>query len=124
MFFRYNLFTICWLLLILLLTLSPGDAFPETRIWTDLLSFDKVVHFLIFSILVVLMIVGFSKQYTYEWIRKRAVPLSLAISIGYGILIEAIQIPIPGRYLEGMDIVANTIGCFIGYGLFYLVYKF
>lgn len=124
MFFRYNLFTFLWLLLILLLTLSPGSSMPETRMWEELLSFDKVVHFAIFSILVLLMIVGFIKQYTYAYFRKYAVPLSLAISITYGILIEVIQIPIPGRYLEFMDIVANTTGCFIGYGIFYLIYKY
>jgi VanZ family protein len=123
MFFRYNLFTLCWILLILLLTLSPGNALPETNLWEELISADKVVHFMIFCILVLLMIVGFTKQYAYAYLRKHAVPLSLLISISYGILIEIIQIPIPGRHLEVMDMLANTIGCFLGYGIFYLVYK-
>ncbi len=79
---------------------------------------------MIFGILVLLMIVGFTKQYAYAYLRKYAVPLSLSISIGYSILIEVIQIPIPGRYMEFMDIVANTLGCFIGYGIFYLIYKY
>jgi VanZ family protein len=124
MFFRYNLFTFLWLLLILLLTLTPGGAMPEANLWEELLSFDKVVHFMIFGILVLLMIVGFTKQYSYAYLRKYAVPLSLSICIGYSILIEVIQIPIPGRYMEFMDIVANTLGCFIGYGIFYLIYKY
>lgn len=123
MFFRYNLFTFCWLLLILLLTLSPGSSIPETNLWEELLSFDKVVHFLIFGILTLLMIIGFTKQYTYAYLRKHAVVASLAVSIGYGLFIELVQIPIPGRYMEAMDIVANTIGCFIGYAIFYIIYK-
>ena len=124
MFFRYNFFTFCWLLLILLLTLTPGSSMPETNLWEELISFDKIVHFAIFSMLVLLMIVGFTKQYTYEKLRKNAVLASLSISVAYGILIELIQIPIPGRGLEIMDIVANTIGCFLGYAVFYLVYKY
>jgi VanZ family protein len=124
MFFRYNLFTFCWLLLILLLTLTPGQAIPETSLWEELINVDKVVHFLIFSILVLLMIVGFTKQYRFASVRKYAVPAALGISIGYGLLIELIQIIIPDRGFELMDVVANTIGCFIGYAVFYLIYKY
>lgn len=124
MFFRYNLFTFCWLLLILLLTLTPGQSIPETNLWNALISVDKVVHFMIFGILVLLMIVGFTKQYRYEKLRKNAIPAALAVSIAYGITIELIQIAIPGRGLELMDIVANTLGCFIGYAMFYLLYKY
>ena len=124
MFFRYNLFTFCWLLLILLLTLTPGSSIPEANLWEELLSFDKVVHFLIFSILTLLMIIGFTKQYTYAYLRKHAVAASLVISIGYGLIIELVQIPIPGRYMEAMDIIANSIGCFIGYAIFYIIYKY
>ena len=124
MFFRYNAFTICWALLIMLLTLSPGESMPRTNLWQELLSFDKVAHFFVFSILVFLMIVGLSKQYTYEMLRRKAVIYSLSVSVGYGFLIEAIQYTIPDRSFELSDLIANTTGCFIGYGLFYLLYKF
>lgn len=124
MFFRYNLFTFCWLLLILLLTLTPGQAIPDTSLWEELINVDKVVHFLIFSILVLLMIIGFTKQYRFASVRKYAIPAALGISIGYGLLIELIQIIIPDRGFELMDVVANTIGCFIGYAVFYLIYKY
>lgn len=124
MFFRYNLFTICWLLIILLLTLTPGDALPETNLWAELLNIDKVVHFIIFGILTLLMIIGFTKQYSFAGLRKNAVAAALAISIGYGFVIELIQIAIPGRGLELMDMVANTIGCLLGFALFYMIYKY
>ena len=124
MFFRYNAFTICWALLIMLLTLSPGESMPRTNLWQELLNFDKAAHFFVFSILVLLMIVGLSKQYTYEKLRRKAVVYSLSASIGYGLLIEAIQYAIPDRSFELADLLANTTGCFIGYGLFYLLYKF
>lgn len=124
MFFRYNIFTICWALVILLLTLSPGESMPKTNLWAELLSFDKVAHFFVFGLLVFLMIVGLSKQYTYEWLRRKAVVCSLSVSIVYGLLIEIMQYAIPDRHFELADLLANTSGCFIGYGLFYLLYKF
>lgn len=124
MFFRYLFFTLCWLLLILLLTLTPGENMPQTSLWENLLSFDKVAHFFIFGVLVFLMIIGLSKQYRYLFLRNKAVQISLAVGIAYGIIIEIIQQFIPGRGFEVADIAANTIGCFMGYGLFYVVYKF
>ena len=123
MFLKYNLFTVSWLLLILLLTLTPGSSLPETSLWDELISFDKVVHFFLFSVLVLLSIIGFTKQYTFDKVRAKAVPYALILGIVYGILIEITQQAVPGRYMELMDVVANTIGCFMGYGMFYLIYK-
>ena len=97
---------------------------PQTGLWENLLSFDKVVHFFIFGILVFLMIIGLNKQYTYLLLRQNAVQISLGAGIIYGLLIEFIQYLIPGRTFELTDIVANSLGCFIGLGMFYLVYKF
>lgn len=123
MFLRYNAFAFGWLLLILLLTLTPGENMPRTDLWHEFLSFDKVVHFFIFGALVFLLIVGLSKQYTYLYLRRHAVGISLGAGVFYGILIEFIQHLIPGRSLEFADMLANSLGCFIGYGMFFLVYK-
>lgn len=96
---------------------------PQTDLWHEFLNFDKVVHFFIFGVLVFLLIIGLSKQYNYLFLRRNAVSVSIAVGIIYGVLIEVVQDFIPGRSLEIADIVANTLGCFIGFGLFYLVYK-
>ena len=124
MFIRYNVFTFCWMILVLLLTLTPGDNMPETNLWSDLFRFDTVAHFGVFGVMVFLMIVGLSKQYTYHFLRKKAVVVSVAVSILYGVIIELLQFTIPGRSFEWFDILANSLGCFVGLGLFYLVYKF
>lgn len=70
------------------------------------------------------MIIGLSKQYTYHLLRQKAVIVSLSVSILYGVIIEVIQYTIPGRQFELLDILANSLGCFTGLGVFYLVYKF
>ena len=124
MFFRYNVFTISWMVIVLLLTLTPGENMPKTALWDELLSLDKIAHVLIFAILVYLMIVGMSKQYTYLYLRRHALGISLLTGIGYGILIEIIQQFIPGRSFELADILADSAGCFLGLGLFFMVYKF
>jgi VanZ family protein len=122
MFFRYNLFTISWALVILFLVVMPGSSMPETDIW-DLLSFDKLAHIFVFAVLTFLMIIGFTKQYTYRELRFQPVKYSLIICISYGIFLETIQSLSPGRALEIYDYIANTIGCFTGYGVFYIIYR-
>ena len=122
MFLRYNLFTILWAILVLMLSLTPGHSMPETDIW-GWLGFDKVAHLFVFAVLVFLMIVGFSKQYTYLFLRDRAVVASLIICLVYGLLIECIQALIPNRSLEYSDILADMFGCGIGYAIFFGVYK-
>ena len=76
-----------------------------------------------FAVLCFLMIVGFTKQYTYPKLQHFAVRASLLISTLFGIFIEIIQFSlIPGRSAEIMDIVSNTIGCIIGIIIFKWVY--
>lgn len=122
MFLRYNLFGIIWFLLILLLGLTPGESMPLTNVW-DFLSFDKIAHFLVFAILCFLLILGFSKQYTFLFFRYNAILLAISISFGYGMAIELFQTLIPDRGLEFADMLANSLGVFAGWFVFYLIYK-
>lgn len=96
---------------------------PETDIWEGV-AFDKVAHFVVFGVLTLMMIVGFSKQYRYLYLRYRAVPLSLGICLAYGLLIEGTQaLVIPDRSLEYGDMLADCLGCAAGYGIFLGIYK-
>lgn len=122
MFIRYNLFGIIWFLLILLLGLTPGESMPSTNVW-DFLSFDKIAHFFVFAVLTFLFILGFSKQYTFLFFRYNAVYLAISIAMIYGIIIEIGQTFIPERGLEFADMLANSIGVFAGWFVFYLIYK-
>jgi VanZ family protein len=102
--------------------LTPGESMPITNVW-DIISFDKLAHFFVFAILCFLLILGFSKQYTFPFLRFRAVALAIGISILYGIIIEIGQTFIPDRGLEISDMLANSLGVFAGWFVFYLIYK-
>ncbi len=122
MFLRYNFYTILWALLIMVLVLMPGQYMPKVK--TDsLISVDKLAHAFVFCVLVLLMIVGFTKQYTYTLLRNNAVKYTLFISLSFAILLEITQGLSPGRMLEWYDGIANMTGCLMGYGLFYIIYK-
>lgn len=122
MFLRYNLFGIVWAAIILLLTISPGASMPKTLDWS-LLAFDTFSHFFVFGVLALLLIVGFTKQYSYDKVKKNAVSYAIYVGICYGVFIEILQAMTPGRYFDFIDILANSIGCLAGYILFCLIYR-
>lgn len=122
MFLRYNLFGLIWALIILLFTLMPGEDMPNLSMW-DLISFDTFAHMAVFAVQVFLLIIGFIKQYRFQFFRENPVFLALTLSVTYGVLIEFLQSLVPGRSLELSDIIADTAGCLVGWLLFYIIYK-
>ncbi|CAN5293428.1 hypothetical protein BH23BAC1_BH23BAC1_29260 [soil metagenome] len=113
MFFKYNWATVLWALFLLLITLTPGNAMPSTGNFT-VPHLDKVVHFTGFGILAFLMMRGFKKQNSIEWLKKKPVLSSLILAVSFGIIIEIIQLYIPERSFDLLDIFANTAGIFVG----------
>ena len=120
MFLKYNLYTIVWALVILLLVLMPGAQMAKADV---MFSFDKLAHAFVFFVLVFLMIVGFTKQHTFPLLRSGAVKYTLLISISYALMLEAGQLLVTGRMVEVYDAISNVSGCVLGYGFFYVVYK-
>ena len=122
MFFRYNLLGILWAILILILYGLPGQDFPDLSFW-EMLSFDKFIHAFMFAVLVLLLIVGFKKQYSYKKLRYNSMKVSVGVAFIYGSLLEFFQeILFIERYSDWFDFIANTAGCFLGLSLFYLIY--
>ena len=121
MFWRFNLYTLLWMLLILVLVVLPGQHMPQTG--TTLLSVDKLAHTGIFAILALLMTIGFAKQRTYYWLRNKAATYALILSIGYASILESTQIFSEGRTIDIYDAIANTVGCMAGYGAFLAIYR-
>ncbi|PCH67426.1 MAG: VanZ family protein [Bacteroidetes bacterium] len=110
-----------WAWAIMVLTLSPKTALPQIPLWGDI-TFDKFAHAFVYGILVVLLIIGFKKQFTYSQLKYNAILFALAISISYGIILELLQIFAKDRFVEVADITANFIGCILGFVFFFLIY--
>lgn len=119
MFLRFNKFTILWAVTILVLALVPSPSNSNI----SLEHTDKIVHFVLFSVLTLLMIVGFSKQETYTTLKYNAIKISLITSLGYGLLIEMMQFLLVYRNFSMVDMVANAVGVGFGYGMFQVIYK-
>lgn len=120
MFLRFNLFTFLWAVIIFLLILMPGQQMPEAG---DLFSFDKIAHLGVFCVLSFLMIIGFTKQYSFSRLRKHPVIYSLIISSTYASVLELGQSIIPDRYANFYDLAFNLGGVLLGYTFFLLIYK-
>ena len=83
---------------------------------TPLLSFDKVLHFGIYSFLNVLFLIAYNKNFSIGF-------LSIMLFV-YGILIEVIQNQTTYRAAELGDILANSSGILIGALIFKIAYRF
>ena len=83
---------------------------------TPLLSFDKVLHFGIYSFMNVLLLTAYNKNYSI-WF------LSITLFV-YGILIEVVQNQTTYRAAELGDILANFFGILIGALIFKIAYRF
>ncbi len=117
---KYFVPGLCWALFILLLSVIPPSNLPELN-W-NILAPDKLAHTFFYAVFTILLIYAFSKQEIPFLLIKRIV-LSGSIALLYGIVIEIIQGTIfVYRSMEMDDVLANTIGVFIGV-LIYLLLK-
>lgn len=111
-----KLLAILWLLLISLLCFLPGSALPKAN-WLDDISFDKWVHFGLFTVLLFLWRFEFPSAKNYDL-------LIVLIAALYGFGIEVIQhYFIPNRSFDLYDILADVTGAIAGVGLWVRIYK-
>ncbi|MFL2997899.1 MAG: VanZ family protein [Candidatus Neomarinimicrobiota bacterium] len=92
-----------YMLLILIVSLIPGKSLHNIEI----LSQDKILHFIEYSILGVLSFKAFSDL-------KNSVFLVIFFGTSFGCLNELIQILIPGRTPSLYDSLANLLGVSCG----------
>lgn len=120
MFLRYNLPAILWAVVIFIVCTMPGDELPTSPLF-NIPHFDKIVHLFLYTVLECLLMLGFTKQYSYGKISKYALGMSLSINICYGGIIEILQGTIfIERTADFFDFMANTSGAFLGL----LIFKF
>ncbi len=122
MFLRFNLYTIVWAIFIFILVLLPGQQMPDLR-GNYLLSIDKLAHGFVFCVLVLLMIIGFTKQFRFPKLRNNALRYALYISVAYALILEILQFSSTGRTVEFFDAGANLLGCTCGWLLFLAIYR-
>jgi VanZ family protein len=117
-FLKYNLLAILWGLLIVVLTLLPGNAFPRLPVFMDLLHPDKLIHLFIFTVYVILQTRGFVMQPGSPFLRRNAALLSIMIGITLGAGTELMQdYFVPMRNGSIYDFIANVVGCLLGCGI-------
>lgn len=100
-----------WTLGILSALFLPGRYIPDS----ELLSLDKVIHFLLFGGFAGLWMVALGDS-----LRSAALYI-LVLGLGYGILTEVGQTLLAGgREGDPLDALANAIGVLTGVGAFLL----
>lgn len=112
-----------WLMVTIGLLILPGSAFPEETAFSGL-PIDKIVHIVLFMLLVWLFCRGarFKTPTPSRRVIKCAI-IFVAASL-LGLLLEFVQRDyIPNRSFELADVYADTVGAFLGVLLSYLTYK-
>lgn len=119
LFWRHQISAVLWALLILALCGMPKNAVPESNI----IGIDKVVHFGLYAVFALIMIVAFTKQRAYRGLQQRAIPVAIVVGIVYGIVIELLQGTVfATRSPEHLDMIANSLGSMFGLAFFYFIY--
>lgn len=91
--------------------------------YLQLLSFDKLVHAILFGLLSLSLLVAFRRQNKVNYIRKKAILIAVLFSLIYGLILEIVQYSlVEDRTGEVYDIVANMLGCALGIVFFRLIY--
>jgi hypothetical protein len=93
----------------------PGSALPE-RDWFAKIELDKIVHVVLFAILVVLWCIPFFYKPSLTIRLPKVLIFIPFIFFGYSIIVEFIQdFFIPGRSFDLVDILADALGCAFGF---------
>jgi len=114
-FVLYNFPAFFWLLVIFTLTGLAGENFGES----NLFSGDKIIHALLFFILVTLSMQGFNKQQLFPNLRYESGFYALATGFLFSGLTEILQgLFLQSRSADPYDYIANTVGCVLGWLFF------
>ena len=110
MFLRYNLPGIIWGIVIFILLSMPGGDVPRFEFFR-FLPIDKIVHFILFFVFSFILSVGFLRQYSYSFLRLKAILFAFCISFVYGSVMELLQgMVFEDRTSEAIDFVMNLCG--------------
>ena len=112
-----------WATVILLLTLLPAASMPQVPAW-ELISVPTLAHAIVFFILAVLLLWGFTKQSRFPVLCRQAALLTLTGSVLFGAGIEGLQMVLNwGRQGDPLDVISNSIGTVSGIAAYYWLLK-
>jgi len=104
-----NMHAWLWATLVGVLMLLPGDAFPQMGHWLPQ-SFegwiDKVEHLVAFAVMVVLV----HRSLRESGRIQRPLLTAAFLTLGYALLLELLQLVVPGRTWAPADLVADLVG--------------
>jgi len=108
-------FAIIWFLVITILLCIPGTKLPKIT-WEDKIWFDKWIHVFLFMVLVILWSKAYSSKKNIRVNLRKLFFQIMVLCLLYGILMELVQnYFIPFRSFDLFDIIADGVGCAIGY---------
>ena len=96
---RYRIATILASIVLLVALLLPGDDVPKV----SLPGLDKLIHVLLFGCWALAL------RFDWEAFRRRPELLLLAVAIA-ALLSEALQLFVPGRSFDLLDMAADLVG--------------
>lgn len=112
-----------WAIIILILSGVPGNYVPSVFGFLDWISLDKLVHIIMYSVLVFVFLRGLRKEESDRKISKKVIYIVLGISIAFGGITEVLQnIVFIRRNGNVYDFLADIVGCAIGL-IVYLLYQ-
>ena len=113
---RYHLPAILWAAVILVLTSIPRLSLPDINVSLE----DKVAHLTVYFVLAFLTLRAIVAN--FPEIQAKHVKLVLLMTVSFAIFDELHQIPIPGRYGEWGDLLADVLGIVLAVLLYRLVF--
>lgn len=123
MFLKYNYPGITWAVFILIVLGIPGDQLSNQS-FLQIPYLDKIIHMVLFLILVFLISRGFFLQHQFTFLYRFSIPSVLIIGIAYSGLTEILQAFVfKGRTADISDFIFDVIGCFCGLLLFLFMKK-
>ena len=109
---RFYVPALLWWLLSLYLFLLPGSQFKSLG-WMNRFHVDKLVHFVLFAVLVYLVYRPALKGRVQGYKASMLLLIPL-LAIGYGIAIEFIQKEfVPFRSFDGGDVLFDALGALL-----------